>query len=661
MRDVINREKIIFIIIFFLINISTYFANQADSLSRYSLILLPKQRLEFLLNKTWQLRSSAPRDAIVLGKRSIDLAKSLRDYRQLAKAYNFLGVIYRNIGQYDSSFVFYNNALKYAQMAKDSTQIAYAYNNIGGYYGYKHKYFLAIEYVFMARNFFELHKNFRGTAYCDVQLGLWFRLLQEYDRALEYLNEALEIRKKLKDNHGLIVVKSLIGDVYYDMGEFDKILPMELELLEIYETYNDKKGIGITLGNLGGIYFAKGEYKKALEYRTKAIKYLKEIDFKIGIVNNLNGLGEIYLAINQPNKAVEILKKSLKIAKSIGFNVAILKTYSLLIQANYKLKNFDSVYFYHQREIALKDSIDKLERKSVIEEFEKLSEFKRISNKNISLQNKLKQNKIIFIGIVIIFILILFILVIIYRKNKILKESQKKLREAIKTKDKLFSIVAHDLRSPFTALLGYTGLMLDELDEMSKDELREFLSSINRTLHNLLAMIERLLTWARAQDNKISYNPESFNLKEEVNKIIAPLEENFKLKNINLEINVNDISIYSDKELLRTILSNLLSNSIKFTPHNGSISISSKITDDRKKLKITVKDTGVGIPKEKIEQMLAGVTESTSGTGGEKGTGLGMSLVIDLVKKSGGEIEIKSEVGKGTEISFTLPIAKENE
>jgi signal transduction histidine kinase len=235
-----------------------------------------------------------------------------------------------------------------------------------------------------------------------------------------------------------------------------------------------------------------------------------------------------------------------------------------------------------------------------------------------------------------------------------LKEVREKLRQALATKDKFFSIIAHDLMTPFNALLGFSSLLLTEAETLSANERQEFIQDIQQASiqgHNLLT---NLLFWASSQTGKLEVNPITFDLEDVVKENVELLSENAKHKGINLLLSIENQQIFADKNMLDAVIRNLLSNAIKFTPTNGTIEISSK--KEGNAVEISISDTGVGISAEDIDKLFKiDVNHTTVGTQREKGTGLGLILCKEFVEKQGGTIKIDSEKGKGSRFSISLP------
>ncbi|MBA4405883.1 hypothetical protein C0389_01280 [bacterium] len=235
------------------------------------------------------------------------------------------------------------------------------------------------------------------------------------------------------------------------------------------------------------------------------------------------------------------------------------------------------------------------------------------------------------------------------------QKMNEELKELNSTKDKFFSIVAHDLKSPFQGLLGYSQILSEEYETLSEEEKKEFINNINELSRNTHELLDNLLVWSRIQTGKIIFNPDVFNLHNKLAPTISLLTQTAKNKNITVD-NMIDRKTFvnADINMLSTILRNLIANAIKFTNPEGRIVISSKRLE--KFVEVSVIDNGVGIPKENLDNLFKiGQNISTKGTADEEGTGLGLILCKEMIQMHGGKIWAESEVGKGCQFSFSIP------
>ncbi|MBS4060708.1 MAG: hypothetical protein KG029_09935 [Bacteroidetes bacterium] len=240
---------------------------------------------------------------------------------------------------------------------------------------------------------------------------------------------------------------------------------------------------------------------------------------------------------------------------------------------------------------------------------------------------------------------------------KVRKKTEEELNTANQTKDKFFSIIAHDLKNPFNVMLGLTELLYEDFGSFTPKEQKELLQTVGKSTRELYNLLENLLSWSMAQRGKIVYTTEKIDLSKIVNETVFLLTEQAKQKNIELQSAVSPgLAALADKNSISTVLRNFISNAIKFTPLGGSIIITSD--DSEAMISISVSDTGVGISEENIQKLFR-IDEQfkTTGTAKEKGTGLGLVLCSEFIQANGGAISVKSKLGKGSTFTFSLPKA----
>jgi signal transduction histidine kinase len=237
----------------------------------------------------------------------------------------------------------------------------------------------------------------------------------------------------------------------------------------------------------------------------------------------------------------------------------------------------------------------------------------------------------------------------IQNKNELLKELNS-------TKDKLFSIISHDLRSPFSAILGFQDLLVSNYSGYTDEERIEMLRQVQSTTNQVYYLVENLLSWSRIQTNSIKPIPVLFNLKEILPDKIDLYQDIAKVKGITLESKIPDnLEGYADINIMTGVLRNLINNSIKFTPNGGKITISAE--QENNHVLISVNDTGTGMSTTQINELFSiETTKSKQGTNGEPGSGLGLILCKEFTEKNKGQLRIESEEGKGSTFSFTIPL-----
>jgi PAS domain S-box-containing protein len=238
-----------------------------------------------------------------------------------------------------------------------------------------------------------------------------------------------------------------------------------------------------------------------------------------------------------------------------------------------------------------------------------------------------------------------------------LKENQKKLAELNATKDKFFSLIAHDLKNPFHQIMGFTDILNENVENYDCAQIRSVLQYINSAASGAYRLLENLLQWSRSQTGRIEYKPENISVFDVVMTTIDFFQAACKNKEISISQTVEpDLQLIADREMLETILRNLLSNAIKFSQRKGKIIISA--SSDETSITLTVKDFGVGMSAEQIQKLYQiDQSHSTEGTENEPGTGLGLILTKEFVHKNGGTLRCESEKNKGT--SFSIKFSKQ--
>jgi len=248
----------------------------------------------------------------------------------------------------------------------------------------------------------------------------------------------------------------------------------------------------------------------------------------------------------------------------------------------------------------------------------------------------------------------------ITRVHKQLENYAQEMKAVNADKDRFVQILAHDLRNPFNVLLGISDLLVTNVDDLNKNQIHDFAKTINQTAHRTYNLLEELLLWSKTMSGKLPFKPERLSFNNECNDVILKLKANADHKNISINISsVQDIFLNADKNMIKTILRNLISNAIKFSKPDGIINISAQSIETH--VMISVSDNGVGIKKEDLSKLWDPLKPFTSkGTDGEAGSGLGLLICKEFVEKHTGKIWVESEVEKGSDFNFTLPITHIN-
>jgi signal transduction histidine kinase len=240
-------------------------------------------------------------------------------------------------------------------------------------------------------------------------------------------------------------------------------------------------------------------------------------------------------------------------------------------------------------------------------------------------------------------------------RTRELRESEEKLREATASKEKLFSIIAHDLKSPFSSLIGFSDLLTNEYDTFSESDRKQFINYIRNSAEDIFALLENLLAWTSSSTEQIQFNPQPVDLYQIAEQAVFLLKKNATIKNITIQNQIlNNTFVFADENMLRTVVRNLLSNAIKFTGSGGIILL--KTSREKGFIEFSVSDTGVGISPENLEKLFTLNSEvNQKGTANEHGTGLGLLICKEFLLKNNSDLLVESKLGIGSKFSFKLP------
>ena len=597
-----------------------------------------------------------------------------------------LSKAYWNISPHKGMF-YANEAIKLAENQNNQSKKAKAllYGGVNAWF--MGDYDVAIEYYHKSLSIAKKIHNVRLSAYNLNNLGMVNTHLKNYKKALNNYSEASLIIKKLGDEIEYAKVINNIAGLNIILGNYDEALKNQLSIVDKIQNSDEQTFLIWILNDIGTIYSKKGDYELALKYFFKSLKISNETDDSVGKTKILNGIGTIYLKKKEYKKANEYFYIGLHYAKNTNTKDNIKKSYKNLSEYYYEIKNYKKSLDYYKLYKQISDSIiDENKTKKIVEmqtkyeteSKEKENSLLRKSNKIKSLalekQTNLRNFFIVLLTLAILLIILVYSRFAVKRKinktlnkkNSLISKQKNEIQThadeliiANKTKDKFFSIIAHDLKAPFNIILGFSDFLKENFDKIDVEKQKQYLDFINQSGHNTFKLLENLLIWSRSQSGVIDFKPANQNLYLLTNNTIQLLNKSAENKSISLNNKVpHKISVFADEPMLSTIIRNLVSNAIKFTPKGGSITIDAREIKKQNKqnfTEITIKDSGVGIPFEKQSQLfkISG-NVSTKGTEKEEGTGLGLILCKEFVEKHNGKIYVESEVGKGSKFIFTL-------
>jgi len=564
MKNFEKYSKISFLLLSFWILQSNLFSQKNE-------ILLKKydQKIDSL----WMFRLENPEFAKKIGKEALKLAFLLKDSTKIARTYNLLGVPYRNLSQFDSSYYFFNKALSISSKCKDSTEIAYAYNNIGGYWGFKRRFFLALKNLFFARELFLSLKNQEGLAYVDVQAGNWFFHLKDFERSIFFLNEGKKIREKLNDVNGANVYNIYLVKNYIELKKYEIADSLANEMYYQFVKEKNRVGKAIALVSIGYLTFKLGDQKRGINQLKYAIKILSEVKNYIALQNAYNLLAECYVESKEFDLAKEAIENSKKL-KNRDLTEVDIETMRIKLKYYSSVGDFQNYIKLEKRYTKILDSLKTIDKKTQLEEFNNLMELSRIKSKNLSLQKDHVAINFLVVLFVGIFSLIALLLFVIIRLNRKLSYDKKLLQKEVNTKNQFFTILAKDLHIPFTSLLGNSNLLISDFDSLEQSELKVGIRNMKSLSEKLLLTIENLLHWARIQIGSLIYTPSNFNTSEIITDVVDFFNDSANLSGVELkQKNFEELICNCDKLLIELTLKNILFHLLEHTHSGSSIEI----------------------------------------------------------------------------------------
>lgn len=595
-------------------------------------------------------------------KKSFSLIEQNQISDLLPMAYNNMGLTLWRKSDFLGALSNYKQAAVLARESGNATELGRAYNNIGLIYWKSGDYSECNDFFLKALSIRDqLGEPFDRVTTIN-NLARFYYEISDFKRCLEYSQKAFAIARSVDDKYGLGRAYSNIGFAYAGLKQYEKAIESLTKSLEMKQSSNDVPGIAFTLSEIGHVYYEQGQYEMALQYFGRAVKIRKEIRYIYGISDNYKQIALVFIKQNKIPQALNYIAMSLEIAVKNDMKDIVRVCYEELAKINEAKGNYSASLRYYKLFVSLKDSIEgrsKTERisqltnryESEIKEKEIVQLTNRQKIQQLEIDKKNMQIYLLWSGLA----LVLGFITYIFFKYKSEQKIKQELTYSNTTKDKLFSIIAHDLRSPFIGLLGYTEILKEDYNDLPDDMRKQYISNIDNTIKELFKLLEGLLEWAKVQSRNLTYKPEPVNLNETAQNAVLLLQQAITNKGIEIEIDVDEkLLLFADAQMAYSILRNLLSNAIKFSDNGQKITITAKKKAEH--VEIRVIDTGAGIPSEHLHKLFSpGSKFSTTGTRGEKGTGIGLSIVSELVKINKGEIRIESTIGKGSTFIINLP------
>lgn len=602
-------------------------------------------------------------------KNALAIYKELQDNKGIGTCYNFIGQAYYNKNDQVKAVEYYLYSLDALKSVDDKEGIAICANDLGIVNYFLGNYDVALKYYLEALSIKEKlnYKNSLAISYNNISLVYY--ALKNYDESLKFLFKAAELNTSIKDFAGIATILSNIANIYIEKRNTQLGYEFSLKAIEESRTRNNKVSLANSYYNLGKLFLYNDEYITGKKYLKLALSIYDSLNSSQGRAQTLNRLAKLSMLENNYKDAVVLLEKSLAIAKKHHFRERIKECYIDLSTCYKQFGDYKQSLDYLNEYISISDSLMNNDKNRQLLALQIAYETEKKSKEIELLKSEQENDKTVRIALIVIIVFIIFFVFVLYynytRKkiaNKILSEKNEKinlqkeeLQEANLTKDKFFSIIAHDLKSPFQGILGFSNYLIDNLDTLSKVDIKSYIKLLNEQVQGLYGLIENLLDWSRVQNKGMKINFENIKISTLVNDVIKVFDNQARKKNIKISINTSEeYSVVADRNMLFSIFQNLISNSLKFTHQEGHINIyANKTNTDR--VEIFIEDDGIGMSNENQRKLFNNEALFTSrGTADEKGTGLGLIITKEFIEKNNGTIRIESEENKGTKFIISL-------
>jgi len=541
--------------------------------------------------------------------------------------------------------------------------------NKGLIYSQLANYSQAIEYQLLANELAKKLNQAKIEATSLNHLGSIYLIIGQYDKAQQVLGEALALNRQLNNQQGIGECLRHMGQTYYAKGNAGEAIDCYTQSLAIQEAIGDTLMMSKLKVDMGQVAFKNNQYQQSVKYYSQAIDLLGvQCDFSL-LSAIYYHLGETYLAMGNSTLALDYCNQSLEIARKIGEREQQSKCYNALSIIYEQKGNYPQALQSKNAYALLKDSIlnsqtiEYMARMDAIyRSIQKENTIKSLKAENAMTTKSLDRQRIVGLAFLVIAVLLLGLSILMYFAYRYMRRASQKLKDVNlelahlnTTKDKFFSIISHDLKSPINSILGFSEMLALHAETHSTESLIEYSHTVHNSTKRLYDLVDNLLLWSRTQVGSTPYRPERLDIGILSQNLISLLRMSAEEKDILLSGKIEaGLTAFADVNLFNTVMRNLISNAIKFSRVGGSITVTASSRKDD--VLVAISDTGVGIENENLEKLFRIDTNiSTTGTFNEKGSGLGLILCKEFVEINKGEIWAESEPGKGSTFYFTLP------
>ena len=672
----------------FLLNVFSGFSQTSDikMLEKQLNKKLPDTtKLRLLRKMTTAYSSVDPEKMYAYAIKYKTLAEKLKNDTMSVQATLDIGNSFGIRSKLDSALYYFSNGLNRAKALKYDVGIARSLANIGFVYSRLDDPEKSLKYYLQALPIYKKVGKQRGIGQCYINIGALYYDLAEYKLAENYFDQTLKAQTLAKNEKGIAAAYFALGGCSKEIGAYQKSDYYFKKSLVIREKIGDINGIALSQMGLGKLENKIGNYDKALKHLEIALKLMRQVKDPYQECVVLMAITDSYIGKNDFVKAKNIVLGAMDIAKSVDSQTGVSSCLELLTKISVSQNNIPEAFRYQTEQVAIDDTIQsqKLAKNVVLMDFNRI----QLENSGLVKDNHLIAEKNTdylktIVGILVLLFLVVVFLIMAYRANrekqatnKILIEQKeeiafinkeletlnievldqnKELAKLNRVKNKFFSIVSHDLRSPLATLKMLFSLYRE--GNLNEQELKEVMERLEDATYSTSSFLDNLLEWSRSQLDGIEVKPSHFDLSDLIAENIQLIDPSVKIKGLIVKNEMNSpVEVFADTNMISVVVRNLLSNSVKFCNPGDSIAIDSQKSDSQ--IVLSIKDTGPGISEKDREKLFLLEHTNSFGTSGEKGYHIGLILCKDMVEQNNGKIWVESELGKGTTFYVSLPIA----
>jgi signal transduction histidine kinase len=582
----------------------------------------------------------------------------------------------------------YVNPLKAMAYAEESLELstkigsrldeAYAYRILSSIYAAQKFYSLSTAIGLKAQQIFEEEGDSLGLANNNITTGNLYRIQNLHKKSAEHHKLSYDYFKKHGPSYRFAITSLNYGEALYYLDSLDKAKKLQYQAIRLNNENNNSLAQTFSYKALGLIYNKEDNFDSAEYFFEAAIQISKELgdnSQKASTLESMIVLAGLYERYDRKNDQLQLLLEAEEYGVKYNRSIELEEVYFQLVKYYANNRDVDMAHHYLDYYQNIKDSLLSAtiaDRETLLNtvynsmkvgvENQVLEEQQEYSESLI----KKQQTYLIIVAVlaIISFFALLYALVsrgklqhsikLLNEQKEQIKHKSEELEELVMTKDKMFSIISHDLRSPLQSIIGFSELVNKHMGSLTQEEISEMIGQLSENVSATLKMTENLIQWGRLQMDQSSISPVQFNMSEIIKTLKDVYQPLAEQKNIGLSIQAADrCAVYADPNHSELIIRNLVNNAIKFTKPGGAIKI--VCWENKDHTTISVEDTGRGIPENLIKDLFNLKITSTRGTAGEKGTGLGLMLCQEYAIQNGGKIEVESEEGKGSIFKLSLP------